>query len=185
MFEGKGVGIQWSNFASGISVDDNFSLLLVMIIMFLLNFIHLTLLYYFESVMPGDHGLARPWYFPIVAFMSKPSPPLSVQSDLLTRDQDGIVTFTSPRHRADFIEEETIYYNRNIGVRIKNISKAFKQFNVEKTAVRNLSLNIYEGQITVLLGHNGAGKVNLIELNIFNKRSKINMNFLFRAQQLA
>ena len=25
-------------------------------------------------------------------------------------------------------------------------------------AVKNLSLNLYEGQITVLLGHNGAGK---------------------------
>ncbi len=159
MFEGKGVGIQWSNFASGISVDDNFSFLLVMIFMFLLNFIHLALLYYLENVMPGDHGLARPWHFPISSLLSKPKPGLSVQSDPMTRDQDGIVTFTQSRYKPDFVEDESMYYNRNVGVRIKNISKSFKQFNKQKTAVRNLSLNIYEGQITVLLGHNGAGKV--------------------------
>ena len=28
----------------------------------------------------------------------------------------------------------------------------------KKTAVKNLSLNLYEGQITSFLGHNGAGK---------------------------
>lgn len=27
-----------------------------------------------------------------------------------------------------------------------------------KVAIKELSLNLYEGQITVLLGHNGAGK---------------------------
>lgn len=30
--------------------------------------------------------------------------------------------------------------------------------NTTKLAVKDLSLNLYEGQITVLLGHNGAGK---------------------------
>ena len=30
--------------------------------------------------------------------------------------------------------------------------------NITKVAVKDLSLNLYEGQITVLLGHNGAGK---------------------------
>lgn len=30
--------------------------------------------------------------------------------------------------------------------------------NTTKQAVKDLSLNLYEGQITVLLGHNGAGK---------------------------
>lgn len=28
----------------------------------------------------------------------------------------------------------------------------------KKMAVKNLSLNLYEGQITAFLGHNGAGK---------------------------
>lgn len=34
----------------------------------------------------------------------------------------------------------------------------FKGGNTTKIAIEDLSLNFYEGQITVLLGHNGAGK---------------------------
>lgn len=37
-------------------------------------------------------------------------------------------------------------------------SQEFRVHNTTKLAVKDLSLNVYEGQITVLLGHNGAGK---------------------------
>ena len=40
------------------------------------------------------------------------------------------------------------------GISIKGLSRKFK----EKTVVNNLTLNFFEGQITALLGHNGAGK---------------------------
>ena len=33
-----------------------------------------------------------------------------------------------------------------------------------KTAVEGMTLNIYEGQITALLGHNGAGKTTTISM---------------------
>lgn len=36
--------------------------------------------------------------------------------------------------------------------------------SVRKAAVRDLSLNLYEGQITVLLGHNGAGKTTTLSM---------------------
>lgn len=36
--------------------------------------------------------------------------------------------------------------------------------NKGKTAVRDLNLNLYEGQITVLLGHNGAGKTTTLSM---------------------
>ena len=38
-------------------------------------------------------------------------------------------------------------------IEIKNLKKTFK----EKVAVDGLNLSIYNGQITALLGHNGAG----------------------------
>ena len=40
------------------------------------------------------------------------------------------------------------------GIELINLTKKFGS----KTVVNNLSMNIYQGQITVLLGHNGAGK---------------------------
>ena len=36
--------------------------------------------------------------------------------------------------------------------------------NQEKVAVSNLHLNLYDGQITVLLGHNGAGKTTTMSM---------------------
>lgn len=57
-----------------------------------------------------------------------------------------------------FIEDDSVYSNRNIGIKIINLFKVFKQFGKMKTVVEDLSLNIYENHITVLLGHNGAGK---------------------------
>jgi ABC-type multidrug transport system ATPase subunit len=39
-----------------------------------------------------------------------------------------------------------------------------QKYKKNKIAVDNLSLNMYEGQITVLLGHNGAGKTTTMSM---------------------
>ncbi len=51
-----------------------------------------------------------------------------------------------------YIESEPTHLN--VGISIQSMSKKFK----ERTVVNNLTLNFFEGQITALLGHNGAGK---------------------------
>ncbi|KAI2474226.1 ATP binding cassette (ABC) transporter subfamily A member, partial [Diabrotica virgifera virgifera] len=57
----------------------------------------------------------------------------------------------------EFFETEP---NLRPGIQIFNLKKAFGK----KTAVRNLSLNMFENQITVLLGHNGAGKTTTMSM---------------------
>lgn len=42
-----------------------------------------------------------------------------------------------------------------VGVSVENLTKVYKN---GKLAVKNLSYNFYDGQITSFLGHNGAGK---------------------------
>ena len=46
------------------------------------------------------------------------------------------------------------------GIRIKGLTKRFKK----KVAVNNLSFEMYENQITALLGHNGAGKTTTMSM---------------------
>lgn len=45
-----------------------------------------------------------------------------------------------------------------ICILVLHLPQAFRVRKTTKIAVKDLSLNLYEGQITVLLGHNGAGK---------------------------
>jgi len=172
MFEGKGTGITWSNWTKGLSVDDDFSLFQVMMVLLADNFIYLILFNYFEQVIPSDHGLTKKWNYPIESifgsseksnytesngsFLNETS---TTQRDINTiRDTNNGAKFLNGTDLPVFIEDESIYSSKAIGIKINNITKTFKQLGTVKKAVNNLSLNIYEGQITVLLGHNGAGK---------------------------
>ena len=65
---------------------------------------------------------------------------------------------------ASVVEDESMYAEKSVGIKLVDVGKSFEQFGVVKQAVRHLSLNIYEGQITVLLGHNGAGKSTTISM---------------------
>ncbi|XP_013927815.1 PREDICTED: ATP-binding cassette sub-family A member 9-like isoform X2 [Thamnophis sirtalis] len=55
-------------------------------------------------------------------------------------------------------------------IRLNNIKKTYKVGKTNTEALRGLSLDIYEGQITAILGHSGAGKTTL--LNILGGLSK-------------
>ncbi len=46
-----------------------------------------------------------------------------------------------------------------LGIEMCHLTKIYSSCKRKKvTAIKDLSLNFYEGQITTLLGHNGAGK---------------------------
>ena len=93
----------------------------------------------------------------------------TTQRDINTiRDTNNGAKFLNGTDLPVFIEDESIYSSKAIGIKINNITKTFKQLGTVKKAVNNLSLNIYEGQITVLLGHNGAGKRYLSHFYIKN-----------------
>uniref|UniRef100_A0A671SHZ0 ATP-binding cassette sub-family A member 3-like n=1 Tax=Sinocyclocheilus anshuiensis TaxID=1608454 RepID=A0A671SHZ0_9TELE len=64
--------------------------------------------------------------------------------------------------KGEFFEEEPA--GLVSGVKIKHLAKVFKVGNKTKEAVRDLTLNMFEGQITVLLGHNGAGKTTTLSM---------------------
>ncbi|NXD12446.1 ABCA3 protein, partial [Nothocercus nigrocapillus] len=64
--------------------------------------------------------------------------------------------------KSQYIEEEPA--DLVSGIKIKHLSKVFKVGNKTKEAVKDLTVNMYEGQITVLLGHNGAGKTTTLSM---------------------
>lgn len=102
---------------------------------------------YIEEVFPGDIGVAKPWYFPVKK-LAKYFPIKSnsfIVSDRLETTKDN------------FEDDPT---NLDVGIKIEDLTKVFGKY----TVVNQLCLNMYKGQITVLLGHNGAGKTTTMNM---------------------
>uniref|UniRef100_A0A673NAM5 ATP-binding cassette sub-family A member 3-like n=1 Tax=Sinocyclocheilus rhinocerous TaxID=307959 RepID=A0A673NAM5_9TELE len=140
-------GIQWHNLFEPVTVDDDFSLAQVLGLLLVDSVLYGLVAWYMEAVFPGEYGVPRPWYFFILV------------SIVYIR---GAQTRSWRVSKGEFIEAEPA--GLVSGVKIKHLAKVFKVGNKTKEAVRDLTLNMFEGQITVLLGHNGAGKTTTLSM---------------------
>lgn len=146
-FERDADGLQFSNFFSRGEVGFSFAEVLMVMIFSMLIQIGLTV--YIENVFPGSIGVAKPWHYPFTSCRKEKS------KDKPTTVQQII----EPNHVSNE-DHEADPSNLNPGIQIKRLSKTFGQ----QTVVNNLSLNMFEDQITVLLGHNGSGKTTTMNI---------------------
>ncbi|XP_058124970.1 phospholipid-transporting ATPase ABCA3-like [Anopheles ziemanni] len=145
--EGNQEGLQWSNLFSSPTMGDDFSVGLVIILFLVDALLYLAIALYFEQVMPGEFGVAKPWNFLFTrAFWKR------------NRIEDGSVGEAYKSDPSPYFEQEPDI--DRVGVRIVNLRKVYGK----KVAVEGLNLNMYDGQITVLLGHNGAGKTTTMSM---------------------
>ncbi|XP_059161433.1 phospholipid-transporting ATPase ABCA1-like [Physella acuta] len=142
--EAREEGIQWNNFDKPIANDD-FTVKDSILMLLIDTLMHLILTWYLDNVFPGDYGVPKPVHFFLTkSYWCKNHDPTSYQSEEQTTD---------PK----YFEKEP---DKNIGIRIVNLRKEFGN----KVSVADVNLNIFEGQITVLLGHNGAGKTTTMSI---------------------
>ncbi|XP_024416312.2 phospholipid-transporting ATPase ABCA3-like [Desmodus rotundus] len=139
------IGIKWSNIFSP-TTGENFVFAYILG-MFLFDAVLYGLVaWYIEAVFPGEYGVPKPWNFFLLRshwFGEKPKEKnkarqfhKTIESKYFEAEPDDLVA----------------------GIQVQHLCKEFRVQNITKVAVKDLSLNLYEGQITVLLGHNGAGK---------------------------
>ncbi|KAK7101994.1 phospholipid-transporting ATPase ABCA3-like [Littorina saxatilis] len=148
LYEGTGEGARWSNFHKTASVDDNFTLLDSMIMLLIDSVIHLIITWYLDNVRPGEFGVPKPFYF------------CFTRSYWCGPRKGGINKYENGKI-GDESRFERDPVGLNAGIRICDLRKVYGK---NKVAVDNLSLTMYEGQITVLLGHNGAGKTTTMSM---------------------
>ncbi|XP_050311852.1 phospholipid-transporting ATPase ABCA3 isoform X2 [Anthonomus grandis grandis] len=149
MYEGTAEGVQFDNIWKPNTPDDNLSLGIMMMVLLFDSGIFLLIALYVEAVYPGEFGVPQKWYFPFTTeFWCGRS---KGYSSIDTLEE-------SVGHTSGQFEEEPT--NLQAGVKIQNLRKVFES----KVAVDGISLNMYEDQITVLLGHNGAGKTTTMSM---------------------
>ncbi|KAF0881251.1 ABCA3 protein, partial [Crocuta crocuta] len=154
-FEAKGVGVQWQNLLSPVNVDDAFSFGQVLAMLLLDSVLYGLVTWYVEAVFPGQFGVPQPWYFFITPSYWCGHPRTVLGKEEEDDDPEKVL-------RTEYFEAEP--EDLVAGIRIKHVTKVFRVGNKGKAAVRDLNLNLYEGQITVLLGHNGAGKTTTLSM---------------------
>ncbi|ESO83918.1 hypothetical protein LOTGIDRAFT_229502 [Lottia gigantea] len=153
MFEGTGTGVQWSNIADGASVDDDFTLLNVLVMLLVDSVLYGIVTWYIEAVFPGDYGVPQRWYFPVTAsyWCGNQLTEASVDDKSLSIGQIP-----------EFFENDPVGIKP--GIQIRNLRKVFGKDEKKNVAVAGMTLDMYEGQITALLGHNGAGKTTTMSM---------------------
>lgn len=141
-------GLQFSNFATHDN-DLRFSIIEVLFSFVIASVIHMLLTTYIEQVFTGGIGVSRSWYFPIIGIMKRlrKSKPIEMEE-----------VKEIPRLSNENFEPDP--RNMKAGIEIVDITKKFGA----STVVNQFSLNLYEDQITVLLGHNGAGKTTTLNM---------------------
>ncbi|RWS16225.1 ATP-binding cassette sub-family A member 1-like protein [Dinothrombium tinctorium] len=106
-------------------------------------FFWLLFLWYVGEVWPWQDGITKPFHFPISQFFA------------LKRAQ-----FECEKSKEnEYFEKEP--ENLKCAIKVINVRK---RFGTGDEVLKGVNLNVYRGQITILLGHNGAGKTTLMNL---------------------
>ncbi|XP_014644682.1 PREDICTED: ATP-binding cassette sub-family A member 6 [Ceratotherium simum simum] len=122
---------------------------------------YLVLALYFDKILPyGNERHYSPLFF------------LNSSCCFQRQRTDNKVTKKEidPEHPSDdYFERVAPEFQGKEAIRIRNVKKEYKEKSGKVEALKGLLFDIYEGQITAILGHSGAGKSSL--LNILNGSS--------------
>lgn len=157
MFEGKGTGLQWSMFNEPVSVDDDFTMANVITMLYIDAIIYLVLALYIENIWPGQYGIPKGVLYPFKLSYWRGSTPRRAAPFVNQLEENGAINKAFEKEPQD----------KQLGVQLIDVSKTYTfplQNRPPVHAVNNMTMNIYNGQLTALLGHNGAGKSTTISM---------------------
>ncbi|KAG7383465.1 hypothetical protein PHYPSEUDO_003627 [Phytophthora pseudosyringae] len=147
--------------------------------------------WYLEQVLPQQYGVRKPWYFLFSKSYWQNKIDKSAQEDAPTSsdgyasptlspqaggaytqlaDGENVAKALEPVARSAYVEPVNaalaMQERKGTCLQIRGLRKVFplEEDGEEHVAVAGLDLAMYSGQITALLGHNGAGKTTIISM---------------------
>lgn len=140
-YEIKGLGATFENAGSGPNENEDFGIGHAIVMLWLSTLIFAVLTWYCDNVIQGEFGTAKSWFF----FL-----------DFKAADK---------LNDARVYESDTVVdADKAIGIQIDHLVKKWPSPDGAKIAVDDLNLNVQKDEITVLLGHNGAGKTTAMSI---------------------
>uniref|UniRef100_G1Q7X7 ATP-binding cassette sub-family A member 8-like n=2 Tax=Myotis lucifugus TaxID=59463 RepID=G1Q7X7_MYOLU len=119
-------------------------------------FLYLALTIYFEKILPNEYEHQySPLFFLKSSFWSR------------QRNADHVALedeiYSDPSSNDSFEPVSPEFHGKE-AIRIRNVTKEYKGKPDKVKALKDLAFDIYEGQITAILGHSGAGKSTLLNI---------------------
>ncbi|XP_066485290.1 ATP-binding cassette sub-family A member 13 [Tiliqua scincoides] len=162
LFEGQEIGIHWSNMYQPLAQGGSMTFGWACWMILFDSILYFIVGWYFSNIIPGRVGLKRSWYFPFTLSYwknmcgagSKKQSYLNPTVFVVSENFQEIGSSVEHKRHSKEASSE--------GVVLMSLTKAHSESN--KIAVKDLSLTFYKGQITALLGTNGAGKTTVISM---------------------
>ncbi|KAG4043450.1 hypothetical protein JG687_00016856 [Phytophthora cactorum] len=141
--------------------------------------------WYLEQVLPQQYGVRKPWYFLLTKSYWVNKIDHSKEDNVETSSENFATPTLSPQAGGVYTQltdniakpsgnayvepvNATLAMQERNGtcLQIRGLRKVFplEEDGEERVAVAGLDLAMYSGQITALLGHNGAGKTTIISM---------------------
>ncbi|RLV94599.1 hypothetical protein DV515_00013078 [Chloebia gouldiae] len=127
--------------------------------------LYMLLAMYFDKILPGKYGIPDPpLFFLKAAYWMRSRRSSTRDEPRATENPEELLGDDVEPVPPEFLGKEAIRFREKALLVLHNIKKTYKKKDKKTEALRGLSLNIYEGQITALLGHSGAGKTTLLNV---------------------
>ncbi|KAM4691856.1 cholesterol transporter ABCA5 [Rhinophrynus dorsalis] len=144
-------GAQFSHLKNG-----PYPLIITFIFLVVDSVMYLLLATYLDQILPGEYGLKqRPFFFLRPSYWSKRR---RNYGELNESQYNRTVDLT------DVIEPVSSELQGKEAIRISSLYKSFKKEKKYTETLQGLTFDIYEGQITGLLGHSATGKTTLMNI---------------------
>uniref|UniRef100_A0A8C8VGV2 ATP binding cassette subfamily A member 10 n=1 Tax=Pelusios castaneus TaxID=367368 RepID=A0A8C8VGV2_9SAUR len=146
-------GVDFSDF-----LEDSYPMLAVFLLLAFDTLLYLMLAIYLDKVLPDKYGMHHSrLYFLKSSYWFK-NRKNRFNNDILEHEKYSDQDFN------DHVEQVPPEFHGKEAISINNIKKTYKGKDKIVNALKGLWLNVYEGQITALLGHSGAGKSTLLNI---------------------